>query len=269
MSVVIVTLLLLLCSIASFIFDAVKLSMIVNTYVLLGTRSTGLALVSVAMVLPLFESIWVLVGFRHAERSVKCARLGIDYTRVRQEAKESEDRAAALEDSGEDEDDDIMDASKDEGKSDEEKARRVRIRTRRLRKQASIGRLASLARPELKLIIVGTVFMLLSSLANLATPAFFGHVIDAVTRSKSDSELKKSIVILVLIFVGGSISTALRAYVFTLAGQRVVARLRQNLFSAIVLQDISFFDKNRVGELTNRLASDTAVLQNAVTVNFS
>lgn len=34
-------------------------------------------------------------------------------------------------------------------------------------------------------------------------------------------------------------------------------------------QEIGFFDKNRTGELTNRLASDTQVIQNAVTVNIS
>lgn len=33
------------------------------------------------------------------------------------------------------------------------------------------------------------------------------------------------------------------------------------------MQEIGFFDKNRTGELTNRLASDTAVIQNAVTVS--
>ena len=36
----------------------------------------------------------------------------------------------------------------------------------------------------------------------------------------------------------------------------------QLVFIAIVKQDVSFFDKTRTGELTNRLASDTAVIQN-------
>ena len=34
-------------------------------------------------------------------------------------------------------------------------------------------------------------------------------------------------------------------------------------------QDIEFFDENRTGELTNRLSSDTQVLQDAVTINVS
>jgi ABC-type multidrug transport system fused ATPase/permease subunit len=51
--------------------------------------------------------------------------------------------------------------------------------------------------------------------------------------------------------------------------RRVVYRLRQNIFDSIIKQEVGFFDENRTGELTNRLSSDTQVLQNAVTVNIS
>ena len=49
----------------------------------------------------------------------------------------------------------------------------------------------------------------------------------------------------------------------------MVARLRTDLYRAVMTQEIGFFDTRRTGELTNRLASDTTVLQNAVTVNIS
>ena len=52
-------------------------------------------------------------------------------------------------------------------------------------------------------------------------------------------------------------------------GQRYVARLRCQLFNAIIKQEIAFFDVNRTGELTNRLASDTEVIQDLVTTNLS
>lgn len=38
------------------------------------------------------------------------------------------------------------------------------------------------------------------------------------------------------------------------------------LYRAIVDQEVAFFDTNRTGDLTNRLSSDTQVLQNALTV---
>jgi len=58
-------------------------------------------------------------------------------------------------------------------------------------------------------------------------------------------------------------------YLFTLAGERVVARLRKALFAQIISLEIAFFDESQTGELLNRLSSDTAVLQDAVTVNVS
>ena len=36
------------------------------------------------------------------------------------------------------------------------------------------------------------------------------------------------------------------------AGERIAARLRKQLFEAIITQDIEFFDKNKTGELVNR-----------------
>lgn len=49
----------------------------------------------------------------------------------------------------------------------------------------------------------------------------------------------------------------------------MVRRLRQNVFDAIIHQDIGFFDENRTGELTSRLASDTQVVQDSVTENLA
>ena len=49
----------------------------------------------------------------------------------------------------------------------------------------------------------------------------------------------------------------------------MVARLRLNIFQAIIKQEISFFDETKTGELTNRLSSDTQVVQTSVTENIS
>lgn len=36
-------------------------------------------------------------------------------------------------------------------------------------------------------------------------------------------------------------------------GEQLAAKIRQDLFKQIVIQDLSFFDDNRTGELVNRL----------------
>lgn len=55
----------------------------------------------------------------------------------------------------------------------------------------------------------------------------------------------------------GSFFTFVRGFCFNLAGERLVARVRQQLFKALVTQDVAFFDAAKTGELMNRLAADT------------
>ena len=62
--------------------------------------------------------------------------------------------------------------------------------------------------------------------------------------------------------VGASAAaSACRAFAFNYAGQRVVARLRTQLFAAIVRQDSEYFDGIKTGEVLSRLSSDTETLQ--------
>lgn len=74
---------------------------------------------------------------------------------------------------------------------------------------------------------------------------------------------------LIIIFAIGAVFSFGRGYLFNLAGEKVVARLRAALFCQILSLEIGFFDGEQTGELLNRLASDTTVLQNACTINIS
>ena len=133
-----------------------------------------------------------------------------------------------------------------------------------------LSRLLGLARPELGVLSLATVALVVSGGLGLAYPMAIQWMIDAIT---SEAEVWISFdmaaLLLVVMFLVQSIFGMVRAWLFTVAGERIVARLRTDLFRAILGQDIAFFDKSRTGELTNRLASDTTVLQNTVTVNVS
>ena len=52
-------------------------------------------------------------------------------------------------------------------------------------------------------------------------------------------------------------------------GQKIVQRLRSSTFRSVVSQEIAFFDKEKSGELINRLATDTSLVSRAVTDNIS
>ncbi|KAL9642208.1 hypothetical protein ABK040_007210 [Willaertia magna] len=123
---------------------------------------------------------------------------------------------------------------------------------------------------EFWLITIGTVFLLISSGLGLVLPSFVGSMIDSVSKAEDSKEyLNRVTLILFGVVCGIGITSAIRNYCFTYAGEKVVARLRKDLFNAIIVQDVSFFDTTKTGELINRLSSDTKSLENAVTVNLS
>lgn len=58
-------------------------------------------------------------------------------------------------------------------------------------------------------------------------------------------DLNRTVVIMLIIYGTGALASMVRAWMFELAGQRFVARLRRNVFAAIIRQEVGFFDENR------------------------
>jgi ABC transporter fused permease/ATP-binding protein len=135
---------------------------------------------------------------------------------------------------------------------------------------ASYRRIFRLARPEVASLAAGTFFLAVSSGANLVVPRYIGHVVDqAIAPGAPVARLDHVALLLLIAFAVNGVASAFRYALFTISGERIVARLRERLFAKVMEQDIAFFDDHKTGELTSRLASDTTVLQNAVSVNIS
>ncbi|KAK6148628.1 hypothetical protein DH2020_019540 [Rehmannia glutinosa] len=133
------------------------------------------------------------------------------------------------------------------------------------------------AKPEAASLIIATVALLIASTSSILVPKFGGKIIDIVSGDTQTPEQKSialkavysTILEIFLIVIIGSICTALRAWLFSSASERVVARLRNNLFSHLIHQEIAFFDVTRTGELLSRLSEDTQIIKNAATTNLS
>ncbi len=137
------------------------------------------------------------------------------------------------------------------------------------RRTADLKRLLALARPEARSLIIGTIALAIGSAMTLLYPMVIQWLIDGIEGGGGRELVTQGTVALVGLFTLGAIFGAIRAWLFTVSGERIVASLRTRLYRSIISQEIAFFDERRTGELTNRLASDTTVLQNTVTVNVS
>ncbi len=130
------------------------------------------------------------------------------------------------------------------------------------------GRLLSLAKPEWRRLTVATVFLLIGGAASLAYPQVVRVLIDAALESGA-ATINRAAVVMAGIFAVQAVAAALRYYLFSIAGERIVTRLRENIYRAVIEQEIAFFDARRTGELTSRLTTDATVVQNTVSVNLS
>ncbi|KAJ2918548.1 hypothetical protein MD484_g1821, partial [Candolleomyces efflorescens] len=73
---------------------------------------------------------------------------------------------------------------------------------------------------------------------------------------------------LLTLFTVGAVANAGRAMLMRLAGQRIVARLRERMYSASLKQEVEFVEKGE-GDVISRLSADTSIVGESVTQNLS
>jgi len=136
------------------------------------------------------------------------------------------------------------------------------------RARALLGRMMMLAKSEWRSLAVGLACLVIASGTSLAFPQAIRMLVDGALGHGPGAIDRAAAFMLGVGLLSGA-AGATRYVLFTVAGERVVARLREQVYARLLDQEVAFFDRHKTGDLTNRLASDTTVLQNAVSVNLS
>ncbi|KAI9860867.1 MAG: ATP-binding cassette permease mdl1 [Vezdaea acicularis] len=107
----------------------------------------------------------------------------------------------------------------------------------------------------------------------MSIPFSIGKILDIATGSKDGTlfglELSHFYVALGGVICIGAAANYGRIIILRIVGERIVARLRSQLFRRTYVQDAEFFDANRVGDLISRLSSDTIIVGKSITQNLS
>ena len=133
----------------------------------------------------------------------------------------------------------------------------------------AIRRLLALARPEAGRLAVGMVALFVGSISTLFYPQGLKFIVDEALAKQLPEKIDWAVKVLVVLFVIQGVAVAVRYYLFSTSGERIVARLRDAVYRSLMRQEVAFFDARKTGELTSRLASDTTVLQSTVSANVS
>jgi len=113
------------------------------------------------------------------------------------------------------------------------------------------------------------LFLLTSAISSLAIPAALGGAIDEGFVAQNLENVGRYGWLIVTIAAIMAIASGARFYFISVIGERVLADLRQAVFSHLLQLDAKYFDNNRIGELTSRLNGDVAVIRGAVGSSFS
>ena len=150
------------------------------------------------------------------------------------------------------------------------------------RSKTDFRRILQLALPEKYRLAAAVGLLFISSGISMSVPFAIGKIIDIIynldqlkqsdqelQRTKIQERLKNVCLGLTGIFIIGGLCNFGRVYLMRISGQNITAALRKNLFSSIVKQETGFFDKNKTGELINRLSADTQLVSLTVTQQVS
>jgi len=124
-------------------------------------------------------------------------------------------------------------------------------------------------RPYRGTLLAALCALLLASAAMLALPIALRYLIDEGLSSRSTDTINTYFVAFLAAAAFFGLFAALRFYLVTWLGERVVADLRESVYARVVRMDPSFFEVTRVGEVLSRLAADTTLVQSIAGVNLS
>jgi putative ABC transport system ATP-binding protein len=140
---------------------------------------------------------------------------------------------------------------------------------------SEMWRLIKIAKPEMGTLSWAFLFLICGSAISMSIPFSIGKILDAATQAEKNDGLLFGLDQTTFYFALAGFLTAGAAFNFgriiilRIVGERIVARLRSQLYRKTFVQNAEFFDANRVGDLISRLGSDTIIVGKSITQNLS
>ncbi|CAM2005334.1 ABC transporter ATP-binding protein [Acanthopleuribacter pedis] len=144
----------------------------------------------------------------------------------------------------------------------------VAPKTQTLSFKEAYSKMFALARPHWRVLLAATACLAVGSSLGLYYPKVIATMVDR-SMAEGMGAVNQAVFVLAGVFALQAVAVGFRHYLFTIVGYRIVTELQERTYQRLLAQEIGFFDERKTGELMSRLASDTTVLQNTVSVNVS
>ena len=118
-------------------------------------------------------------------------------------------------------------------------------------------------------LLAGLLSLLVASGAMLGLPLALKGLIDKGMAPGSGATINRYFIGFLGVAVLFGVFAALRFYIVTWLGERVVADIRKSVYERVIHMDPTFFEVTRTGEVLSRLTTDTTLVQSIAGVGLS
>lgn len=122
---------------------------------------------------------------------------------------------------------------------------------------AAIKKLAALMALDRGNIVLAFVTVIIGSVLNVATPYLFGRAVDHAVQAGDYPGIFTYAAILLATFIAAFVCQYFQMKLMGTVGQRVLFRLRNDVFTKLQELPIAFFNRSKAGDLISRINNDT------------
>ena len=118
-------------------------------------------------------------------------------------------------------------------------------------------------------VLCAFIALLFASLATLAVPLALRRIVDLGFSAENVEFIDNYFAMMIVIAAVLALASSARFYFVTWIGERVVADLRDDVFSHLTALSLSFYERTQTGEILSRLSADTTLIKSAFGVSAS
>lgn len=132
-------------------------------------------------------------------------------------------------------------------------------------------------KPYRGIYLIGWLFLILSSVTAMLFPVLMGQLLGANSEDKpiiqstriDFTDINTILLVMFAVFALQAIFSFFRIYIFNNVTENALRDLRIKAFDKLVHFPIDFYNKNKVGELTSRIATDINLLQETLNTTIA
>ena len=128
-------------------------------------------------------------------------------------------------------------------------------------KRRILKKLGGYIKPEALILIISVIISIVTTGITLLPPLLTKSLVDEILPNSDYGALAAVVVLLITVHIIHYVLSGLRGYMLRVSGNKIIAKLRTDVYEKAQYLPMRFYDKTSTGSVINRISSDTATLQ--------